>query len=121
MAETPVTREQFAQWTEGAQVRREKMLPGMGNKPAENLNWNEATSWCAWLNQVKGAEIPQGFKATLPTEAQWEYACRAGTVTEYYTGDARGSADAGFENGASFLMSVVLGGNGNFAGGEATA
>jgi formylglycine-generating enzyme required for sulfatase activity len=99
MAETPVTQEQFAQWTEAAQVPH--VFTGMG-KPAENINWNEGMSWCAWLNQVKGAEMPQGFKAALPTEAQWEYACRAGTETEYFTGDGEAAlVEAGWYEGNS--------------------
>lgn len=63
MAETLITQEQFAQWTETTHVPHVNMFAGMGKKPAENIDWNDAMSWCAWLNQVKGAEMPQGFEA----------------------------------------------------------
>jgi formylglycine-generating enzyme required for sulfatase activity len=63
MAETPVTQEQFAQWTETAPVPHENIFAAMGKKPAENIDWNEAMSWCVWLNQEKGIEMPQGFRS----------------------------------------------------------
>lgn len=53
------------------------------NNPVEQVSWNDAVAFCEKLN----AGIPSGAKMALPTEAQWEYACRAGTKTEYYSGD----------------------------------
>jgi formylglycine-generating enzyme required for sulfatase activity len=61
-------------------VERQK---GAAELPVENVSWNDAMVFCEQLNkQVKG----EG-RYTLPTEAQWEYACRAKTVTRFYTGD----------------------------------
>ncbi|MCA9061204.1 MAG: formylglycine-generating enzyme family protein [Planctomycetaceae bacterium] len=45
--------------------------------PVEQVSWDDATCICNWL--TKSALLPEGCRAALPTEAQWEYACRAGT------------------------------------------
>ena len=50
------------------------------NLPVERVSWNDATEFCRRMSQLTGLTI------TLPTEAQWEYACRAGTTTPYYFG-----------------------------------
>ena len=44
--------------------------------PVELVSWNDAVAFCEELN--KKERIPRGWQFTLPTEAQWEYACRAG-------------------------------------------
>ncbi len=59
---------------------------GDPNRPVEQVNWIEAAAFCRRL-----AELPQeqaaGARYRLPTEAEWDYACRAGTVTAWYCGD----------------------------------
>jgi formylglycine-generating enzyme required for sulfatase activity len=52
------------------------------NLPAENLSWNDVQKFVEKLNHMEGTD-----KYHLPSENEWEYACRAGTTTRYYFGD----------------------------------
>jgi formylglycine-generating enzyme required for sulfatase activity len=56
--------------------------------PVESVSWNDAMEFCRKLTEKERAagHLPAGYAFTLPTEAQWEYACRAGT-TGPYAGD----------------------------------
>ena len=56
------------------------------NNPVENVSWDDAVAYCAKLSSLP-AEVAAGHMYRLPTEAEWEYACRAGTTTEYSFGD----------------------------------
>jgi len=58
----------------------------IGDKlPVEQVSWNDAVEFCDELN--KKERIPRGWAFALPTEAQWEYACRAGTTMSYSWGN----------------------------------
>ena len=50
--------------------------------PVVNVSWNDAVAFCDWLSQK------EQVKYRLPTETEWEYACRAGTETTFSWGDA---------------------------------
>jgi formylglycine-generating enzyme required for sulfatase activity len=55
------------------------------NLPVEKVSWDEAMEFCQKLTARERAadRMPEGYAYTLPTEAQWEYACRAGTAGDY--------------------------------------
>ena len=56
------------------------------NLPVEKVSWDDAKRFCSKLNDLKRNELPAGYRFDLPTEAQWEYACRAGTTTALNNG-----------------------------------
>jgi formylglycine-generating enzyme required for sulfatase activity len=57
------------------------------DSPVENVSWNDAVEFCRKLSKMP-AEKAAGYRYRLPTEAEWEYACRAGSTTKYSFGDA---------------------------------
>jgi len=56
--------------------------------PVETVSWEKAMAFCRKLNKREGSagHLPHGYEYSLPTEGQWEYACRAGTTGPYHTG-----------------------------------
>jgi Sulfatase-modifying factor enzyme 1/TIR domain len=82
----PITQ---AQWRSVASLPQEKIeleanpsrFPG-DNRPVETVSWNQAIEFCQRLSRQSDNEYG------LPSEAEWEYACRARTLTEYFYGDA---------------------------------
>lgn len=65
--------------------------------PVEQVSWDDAMTFCKKLTErERDAErLPLGYKYTLPTEAQWEYACRAGTTSSLNSGKNVTSAESG--------------------------
>lgn len=62
------------------------------NLPVEQVSWNDCQEFIRKLNSHEG-----GNKYRLPTEAEWEYACRAGTATPFYTGDCISTDQANYD------------------------
>ena len=56
-------------------------FPQTDNHPVTNVSWNDAMKFCEWLSDKENKTY------RLPTEAEWEYACRAGTRTRFWSGD----------------------------------
>jgi formylglycine-generating enzyme required for sulfatase activity len=82
MAETPVTIEQFKQF------KKEYRGLDLFAPYVAGLSWEEATAFCRWLSKKEGKQY------RLPTEAEWEYAARAGGATLFWSGNEPPKQDA---------------------------
>lgn len=79
----PVTFEEYDHFC--AMTKRELLGDagwGRGRRPVINVSWGDAVAYCKWLSRETG----QPYR--LPSEAEWEYGCRAGTTTRFSWGDA---------------------------------
>jgi formylglycine-generating enzyme required for sulfatase activity len=66
------------------------------SNPVEMVSWNDATEFCRRLSQKSGMTI------RLPTEAEWEYACRAGTTTPFNTGETISTNQANYNGNYTY-------------------
>jgi len=111
-AEGPQTRVTLTKgfWLGKYEVTQREYLAVMGSKPSrfqppdfaedldrpvECVSWDDAVAYCQKLTEQERAagRLPSGYEYRLPNEAQWEYACRAGTTTRSSLGDALGCDD----------------------------
>ena len=98
-------------WMNKYETTQEEYLSLMGNNPSsftgqlkypvETVTWHDATNYCGKLTMRERAAgcLPEGYAYRLPTEAEWEYACRAGTTTATAFGNCLSSTQANFDGG----------------------
>jgi formylglycine-generating enzyme required for sulfatase activity len=93
---------------------RQPGFPTADDSPASCMSWDDATAFCDWLNQrkVEAKSLPAGYRFRLPTEAEWEYACRGGRQgTKFWWGDSKEDGKgrlnwAGAEDGFEYVSPV---------------
>jgi len=91
--------------TQGAWERvmgpiKRKRSVGSGDRfPVYEITYAEAGEFCKKLTQLDrdSGTLPDGYQYRLPTDAEWEYACRAGTLTATYFGDKMSSKQANYD------------------------
>jgi formylglycine-generating enzyme required for sulfatase activity len=78
------------------------------DRPVEQVSWIDVTAFCEKLTGLESnaGRLPAGMSYQLPTEAQWEYACRAGTNTAYAFGDSLTEEQANISGGPEETTSV---------------
>jgi len=99
MAETPVTGEQYL----AVGGVNPSQFSGRPDLPVENVSWVDASEFCERIRRSSG------MPAQLPSEAEWEYACRAGSTTQFHFGDtpAELSVHAWFEDNSAGATAPV--------------
>jgi formylglycine-generating enzyme required for sulfatase activity len=91
MGVTEVTQEQY----EAVMGNNPSRFKGDKN-PVETVSWNDAMEFCKKLSARTNKTV------RLPTEAQWEYACRAGTATPFHTGATISTDEANYDGNSTY-------------------
>jgi formylglycine-generating enzyme required for sulfatase activity len=94
----------FAQWDAARQAGAKLPHPadrdwGRGDRPVINVSWHDAQAYCAWLNDRLGLRTG-GYR--LPSEAEWEYACRAGTQSPFSFGATISTDQANYDGNYTY-------------------
>ena len=83
------------QWQETPGTSWRSVFAEREDYPVVGISWQDAQAFVDWLNERADTaeQLPPGYRYALPTEAQWEYAARAGTQTRWSFGDRRQDLD----------------------------
>ncbi len=100
----PVTREEHHRFVESLKRREYRDYPWSAKRrrPAKGVGWYDAKAYVAWLSEQTGKQY------RLLSEAEWEYACRAGTETRYNVGDEITAEDACIDHRGSTEVGSYL-------------
>jgi formylglycine-generating enzyme required for sulfatase activity len=100
MAKTPITQAQWREVASWPRVERHLVSDPShfkgDNRPVEQVSWHDAMEFCHRLSQRTGK------KYTLPSEAQWEYVCRAGTTTPFHFGPTISTEVANYDGNYTY-------------------
>jgi formylglycine-generating enzyme required for sulfatase activity len=107
MGAKEVTQEEYA----ALMGSNPSFFQGNASRPVEQVSWSNARSYCAALTAQQAALglVPLGYEYRLPTEAEWEYACRAGTTTSWNVGNSLSCSQANHNQCIGVQTSVVGG------------
>ncbi len=108
IGKTQVTQAQYRAIS-GHNASSFRLGPDADRRPVETLSWNDAVLFCEAMSKAVVCIEGVRYSFRLPTEAEWEYCCRAGTATDWHTGSSLSGLDANFAD-AHMKRTVAVGG-----------